>query len=40
MGRFLDLMDGCTGIQRWALDNGLDNSALRRMRTELTETNS
>jgi protein-tyrosine phosphatase len=37
MNRFLNLMGGGPGLQRWVLDHGLDESALRRMRAALTE---
>jgi protein-tyrosine phosphatase len=36
MARFLDLMGGNAGLRRWALDHGLEESALRRMREALT----
>jgi protein-tyrosine phosphatase len=35
MTRFLDLMGGCAGLQRWVLEHGLDESALERMRAAL-----
>lgn len=36
MATFLDLMGGSAGLRRWALDRGLDEPALARMRETLT----